>query len=396
MNKVMKFNIIKTAILSVLFYGAIYFENAQGNRFITLITAFGLYIIIGFIRHFLFRKNTLYTYSFLLDIAFVFFIEYNSRFLINYFFHSFYLVILLELTLSLKRNRSIILGVIAILISQIKYILLISHDYNISNISQMLFIVMISIFILVLTSFVQYYKEERENKDQLYTQLLNAHKQLKEYAFKIEELTIVEERNRIARDIHDTLGHNMTAIIMEMEMASHVIKENPDYAKELLEKSKKSAREGLIRIREVVETLKPDNDISDGIESLKELINEFCESTGINIDLVIEGEVMKTSPAINTTLYRIIQESLTNAVRHGKSTEVKIRLKYLKENIRFIIKDNGEGSKDISKGFGLKSMTERAIKAGGKVEFYSIDGEGFLVDGLLPLEVLENDQSYNS
>ncbi|EOC99556.1 two-component sensor histidine kinase [Caldisalinibacter kiritimatiensis] len=249
----------------------------------------------------------------------------------------------------------------------------------------MAFFTLLNIFVLVVINFAQYFREQKLKKDLLYDELLDTHKKLKEYAQKIEELTILEERNRIARDIHDTLGHMMTGIIMELEMASHIIDKDTGKAKKLLKASKTSAREGLSKIRQVVETLKPDKQISKGIDSIKELIDEFSQKTGVDIDLNIIGSIKKLTPTVSVTLYRVVQESLTNAVRHGKATKIIVNISLTKEKIEFQIKDNGIGDKDIKLGFGLKGMTERVRALHGEIEFKV--GDGFIVRGYIPGEV---------
>jgi len=247
----------------------------------------------------------------------------------------------------------------------------------------MAFIILISVFILVIINFALYYKEEEERKDRLYQELLDTHKKLKEYTYKVEELTAVEERNRIARDIHDTLGHSMTAIIMEMEIIDRILDKDLNEAKTLLAKTKKSAREGLVKIREVVETLKPDDRISQGIESIKELIEDFSRRTGVEIELQVVGNLLRTSPPINATLYRAIQESITNAVRHGKATIIDIKIEFQKEKMEFYIHNNGLCPKEIIEGYGIKGMKERIEALNGKVEFEG--NESFTIKGFLPI-----------
>ncbi|RKD31198.1 sensor histidine kinase [Thermohalobacter berrensis] len=384
-NRVKLFYIFKLVTLVILFIGAIMFENAHGSRLYLLSLIFILYILIGILRGRIFKNKRIYSLSYFIDIALVYYLEHNSRFLINYFFHTFYIGILIESSLTLKKKDSLIIGIITVVTSLIKYVLLIYYKTNLSNISQISFFTLINVFILVLTHFAQYYKEEKEKQDKLYKQLIKAHKKLKEYADKIEGLTIIEERNRIARDLHDTLGHNMTALIMEMEMAELMINDDIDKAKELIGRSKKTAREGLRKVREVVETLRPEKRILKGVESIKELIEDFSNKANINAELNIKGKIVKTSPTIDVTLYRIVQESLTNAVRHGKASKVKIDLEYTYKTVNFKIKDNGIGIKKIEKGFGLKGMEERVRNINGEVKFHS--DKGFLIEGYLPLEV---------
>lgn len=383
-KKVVLFNILKILFLSIIFYLSVQFENAWGLRLTKLIVTFTVYIIIGLLRSIYFKgKASKYTYLF--DIILIYYLEHNSKYLINYFFHSFYIAVLLESSLNLNRRNSLTIGIITVSISLIKYMFLIYYNTNLSNISQMAFFTLLSIFILVISNFAQYNKEEREKKEKLYQELLKAHEKLKEYAKRVEELTVVEERNRIARDLHDTLGHNMTGTIMEIELASHIIDKDTEKAKIMLERAKKSAREGLARIREVVETLKPDKGICKGIDSIKELTDNFSNKTGVKIGLNVKGNIINTNPSVDVTLYRIIQESLTNSVRHGEADSINIYIEYSKSTISFWIRDNGIVSENFEEGFGLKGIRERIKSLGGEVKF--IIDNGFITKGFIPLEV---------
>ncbi len=378
----------KIIILSLLFYGAITFENAKGSRLYLLMLIFGIYLVIGIIRlAFLkkseFRKNKALVLTFILDIASIYLLEHYSRFQINYFFHSFYIILLLEISVILDRKNSLMISIITVIISLIKYTMLVNYMPNLVNISQMAFFTLLNILILIIAAFAQYYRKEKEKTDKLYKELLHTHKRLKEYADEVEKLTIIEERNRIARDIHDTLGHSMTAIIMEIEMAYHLMNDDLDKAKQFLDNAKASSREGLVKIREVVETLKPDDKIIGGISSIKELICEFSSKTGIDINLKINGNIIKVSYEVNLVLYRTIQEALTNAVRHGKAAGINVLLQFSNKQVNFIISDNGLGCNDVIHGFGLKGMKERINSLNGKLETESNDG--FTVKGYLPI-----------
>ncbi|KGG80368.1 hypothetical protein Y919_06535 [Caloranaerobacter azorensis H53214] len=377
------FMLIKILVLLPIFYIAIYFENTFGKRFYTIILIFIVYMILGVIRRKLCNKYSTLFMSFFIDILLIFLLEYNSRFLINYFLHSFYIVIILEASLTLKRDRSSIVGIVAVLISLIKSIMLIYYKSNLANISEMAFFALVNILTLIVTNFAQYNKEEKEKKELLYKELLKAHKKLKEYSDRVEKLTIIEERNRIARDIHDTLGHKMTALIMQLEMSSYMIDENPKKAKQLIEEAKKQAREGLLSIRKVVETLRINDNLSQGIDFIKQMADEFSKKTGTDIKLKIKGNQIKIPSNINTVLYRIIQESLTNAVRHGKATKINIEIVFKENSVNFCIRDNGIGVDNIKEGYGLKGIRERVEHFNGKVKFESRGG--FEVKGYLPI-----------
>lgn len=232
--------------------------------------------------------------------------------------------------------------------------------------------------------FAQYNKAENEKKDILYKELLDTHKKLKEYANEVKRLSVIEERNRIARDIHDNLGHNMTALIMQLQMSEHYLNQNnPPKSQELLVSSIKTAKDSLSGIREVVETLRGLDTPLSPEKAIKILMNEFSEKTGAVIDLKINGKTTHNYEA-DTAMYHVLQESLTNAVRHGKATEILAELDYSDTAIRFNIKDNGVGVKSMNEGYGMKGIRERVKNLKGNVEFKSCDG--FNVKGIIYLE----------
>ncbi len=384
------FYILKTIILIILFCTAVYFENAQQQRLAILVAVFALYLAAGFGRGFMNRDGSAYCLSFILDIALVYVLEYNSRLLINYFFHSFYIIILLESSLLLGLRSGMAIGAAAVVVSLIKYIYLIYYKFNLSNVSQLAFFLMVNVLILVIAGFAQHNKEEKERKDILYKELLDAHKKLKQYTDEVNRLSVVEERNRIARDIHDTLGHNMTALIMQLQMAEHLMKEDSSKAEGLLADAVKTAKDSLVSIREVVQTLRG-TDTFVPVDAIKKLVGEFSAKTGVDISLDISGEAVKTDSAANMAVVRIIQEAMTNAVRHGKATRISVGLDYSGDAITFNVRDNGIGAEKLKEGYGLKGIRERTEAFGGSVEFGS--GDGFYIKGILYLEVKDDKSS---
>ncbi len=207
--------IIKMIIFILLFLSALYFENAQQQRLILLFIIFILFLVGNIAKYYIKTQNKLFI-LFLIDTALIYIIESNSRLLINYFFHSFYMIIFLEASLTLQLKKGIAIGIITVIISMIKYVYLIYYKFNLSNVSQMFFFLMVNILILIIAAFARKTKEEKEKKDILYRELLDTHKKLKEYTDELNRLSVIEERTKIARDIHDTLGHNITALIMQL------------------------------------------------------------------------------------------------------------------------------------------------------------------------------------
>lgn len=173
--------LLKFAIFAILFIIALYFENAQQQRLLVLIAVFLLFAANNIVKYFINRENKFYCILFIIDLVLIYFLEFNSRLLINYFMHSFYIIILLEAAITLEIKNGIIIGSAAVIVSMIKFIYLVYFKFNLSNLSQMIFFMIINVLVLIVTLFAQYNKQEREKKDVLYKELLDAHKKLKEY-----------------------------------------------------------------------------------------------------------------------------------------------------------------------------------------------------------------------
>lgn len=368
---------IKLILMLVLFLAALNYENAQKIRTVLYIVLFMAYLFINILRH-KSKSKSLISIFYIGEIGLIYLFEYYSRYQVNYIFHLFYYLTLLEIPLFLGRKESLALSIGAIIVSSIKFISLVLLKPSFGNISQSGLFLLTGVFIGLLMNFLKYYKEEEERKI-----ILN--KELMEANIRLNEMTIVEERNRIARDLHDTIGHGLTGTIMGLEMVQVLMDDDLDKAKEMISNLKERSREDLIRVREVVNTLNPNENISKGIESLQELISSFKASTNVEIDFEIQGQVIKTNPNINIVLYRLIQEGITNATRHGKASKILIRLKYNNNDLDLYIKDNGSGVEEIKKGYGLKSMEDRVFSLGGTISFMSKDG--FSILARIPLEV---------
>lgn len=214
-------------------------------------------------------------------------------------------------------------------------------------------------------------------------QLKAANIQLEENARTIESMTKTEERNRLAREIHDTLGHVLTSVITGIDACIELIDLAPDATKKQLEIIANVARQGMTDVRRSVKALRPDALEKMKIEeAIVKMIDEMRLSTGISINYSNSVELTNLSEDEENIIYRIIQESMTNSIRHGKASKIDISIE--KEN-RFIaieVIDNGIGCKNIGSGFGLKHMKERLELLDGKL---SCDGSnGFMVRATLP------------
>ena len=213
--------------------------------------------------------------------------------------------------------------------------------------------------------------QRRENLriQRLNRQLHDANDQLRDYAVKLERMTEVRERNRLAREIHDTLGHTLTGIIMGADAVLTLFDPAPEEAKKRVQVIAQSARDGLNDVRRSIKALRPDALEKASIEeALESLIANFHLTTSAEIQYEqLAGRLVLASDE-EDTLYRVVQESMTNAVRHGHATEILVRLTRRDNLLTVEIWDNGLGCGDgVEEGFGLRHMRERLGLLGGSL-----------------------------
>lgn len=218
-------------------------------------------------------------------------------------------------------------------------------------------------------------------------ELSEAHEQLRSYSKQVEELTVIRERNKIAREIHDTVGHKMTALIVQLQLARELMQLDAEKSKETIQKCEGLARSALEEIRTSVRTLhEDDGNNTTFIAALKNLLNDFSEMTSMEVALEINGDLVSVPTTIQPTLTRIIQESLTNSKRHGNATKCQVCIDCKQDAIELSILDNGKGSTQVNPSFGLINMRERVMEHGGTIQFESSAGQGFLVKVEFPFK----------
>ncbi|HHX59400.1 MAG TPA: sensor histidine kinase [Epulopiscium sp.] len=213
-----------------------------------------------------------------------------------------------------------------------------------------------------------------------------ANEKLESYAKESIQVAKMKERNRLAREIHDILGHSLTSIATGLEACIQLLDINVEGAKGQILKIQEIAKKGLNDVRRSVKELKIDTiekyALIPAIEKLIEEMNTFSKTC---VKLTIEGEVLKLNDDEEQTVYRTVQESLTNAMRHGKAQHVAVNIVFGYYKVNITVQDDGQGCGDISKGFGLTHIGERVEMLGGTVEFISAVGKGFTTKLTIPI-----------
>lgn len=214
--------------------------------------------------------------------------------------------------------------------------------------------------------------------------------QLTRLADQARRAAVVEERNRMAQEIHDTLAQGFTGILIQLEAAQDALEHSPDEAHAHLVTARELARESLTEARRSVHALRPlVLETADLPEALKRLVERLGAGEGCSVLFETCGEQYPLNPDVAHDLLRACQEALANALRHAEATQVRVTLEYTAEGVRLGIADNGKGfdpadPRVIREGLGLTGLRERAARLRGELQLRSRPGEGTTVTLTVP------------
>jgi len=240
-------------------------------------------------------------------------------------------------------------------------------------------------FVILFTQLRLNEQEARIKAEELAHQLEVANHQLAEYVSQAEELAATQERNRLAREIHDNLGHYLTIVNVQIEAAKVTCESDPPRALMALDKAQDLARKGLSSVRESVAALRISPVENRSIEeAITELIEE-SRASGLRTEFNLVGKTRLVEPKTALALYRVVQEGLTNVRKHAEASLVDVELDFSKaDTICLTLWDDGAGAVDTSGGFGLIGLRERVQLLGGEFNVQTQPNHGFQIEVLLP------------
>lgn len=377
MNRKKLFIFIRYLSLFILLVS--YLNNAE-NTLYPVITIIILFLIINNqVRFFsLSNENKFILISYFLELILIF-ILYNY----TKTFNSLYFVpLILDTSFLIKEKYKYILFFLVIISSFI------------IGLDKSVYLALESSSILLIITILSMYLES-ENLSKLYNQSLydklrvskdelkKANADLEIYASSIEELAILKERNRISREIHDSVGHSLSTTIIQLSAIEKLLKDKP-LISDLVHELREFVTESFQDVRRAISELKPvEYENYQNLLKIKELVKSFIKLTNINVRLTISKNTWNLSRNQSIALYRLVQESLSNASRHGKATEIRIFITFNPSNLIITISDNGIGCNNIKKGNGLSSISERIYELNGKVEFDN-SNTGFTIRASFP------------
>lgn len=248
--------------------------------------------------------------------------------------------------------------------------------------------------VTVLGALISYQRRSQVSNAELNRRLYQATSNLAEANLLLQEHVVrsgqeaeANERKRLAREYHDTLGYTLTNVVMMLEAATDLAAGDRDILLEHLYRARDQAKEGLDEICKSIQTLRaaPSLELT-GIPAIQRLVGAFSEATHIDVRLNLDERLGSFGQEIDWAIYRLVQEGITNALRHGLANGITISFFRRSDGLSIWIKDNGIGAGELKEGYGLLGMRERLGRLGGTLEVYSRPGDGFLLSAWIPLQ----------
>ncbi|MBB6631710.1 sensor histidine kinase [Clostridium algidicarnis] len=212
--------------------------------------------------------------------------------------------------------------------------------------------------------------------------LEKAYSKLKEHSEALEEMAALKERNRISRELHDTVGHTLTTVLVEIEAGKRLLIKDKPGGLDKITLAQEQVRKGLKDIRSSVTMMKEGKDLIEFIPSLKLILEDTKLHTDVKIqyDISLRKNIPKTYEKI---IYNSLLEGITNGIKHGNAKEFIFKLYDSDENIFFYLEDKGLGSEDIILGFGLTNMKESVESVNGEFNLKYFREKGFIIEFIL-------------
>ncbi len=234
---------------------------------------------------------------------------------------------------------------------------------------------------------VQRHKESRE----LLAKLEVANDELRRYAERVRELTISEERGRMARELHDAAGHHLAVVNLQLEAATRLLERDPEGVGGALERARTAAADAMGEVRRSVRALKPlAMEDRTGTGALAALAREFGGTGAPAVSFTVSGTEEELPPEAELVLYRALQEGLTNAAKYSGAGRVDAELAFAPGSVKLTVADDGRGAAGTGAsgggGFGIPGLRERAAALCGTVSVRNGDGGGYVLELELPVD----------
>jgi signal transduction histidine kinase len=242
------------------------------------------------------------------------------------------------------------------------------------------------VIVLIFTQMAVTEQKARKRLQNLAEELSEANQHLSDYAAQVKELTVTQERNRFAREIHDGIGHYLTTINMQLSAANALIPKEPAKAVEMLEKAKRLTSDALVDVRDSVYALREENMDLEDLPGQITLLVDGARTPGWEISLNVIGKPYPLIPQAHLTIYRAAQETINNAKKHSSGSRIYLEMDYSDPSrFTFASRDNGSSAGEITAGYGIIGINERVRLLKGDVLVENKPDAGFMVKIQLPV-----------
>lgn len=358
------------------------FIQYRNNSIISVIFIL-LFVINNNIRIFYFKSDIQKTISMLIELMIIPLAQLK--------FGGYILIYLIGLSIDIfTLNNKIIKYIYAALVIAIGTMINFGEDKKVNFVN---FIIIIGFYMLL--RYISRLYSTKLQAQKLYDKLrvseeklIEANKELEGYVDSIEEITLLKERNRISREIHDSVGHALSTAMIQLTAMEAIAEKENSTIKDSIKKLRNFINDSFQDVKRAVRELKPDQyENYKGILRLQDVCKNFQRMTGIEIKVIISKGQWNLSTKQVSHLYRITQEILSNSLKHGKASLVRVMMNFTDSEFIISFNDNGIGTdKIVESGVGLKSIRERAEELGAIVDMKSASGEGFFIKIIIPRE----------
>lgn len=344
-------------------------------------------IIVGLswlsINNNFFKKHKIFKFLFLLvKISIIFFMVENYGYGLNSFL---YLIIPFEAYFTISEDIGVIISLLMIMM------IFINHKFGrslLQEVSLAWTFISLNLLFLILAMFLMRDYQNNQQKNNLLEKLQQSHRLLEEYARNVAEFTIIEERNRIAREIHDSVGHYLTAANLQLDRATLYLDKDTDEVKEAIKAAKLASTEALKDVRTSVSMLRNDENLFNFKGEIEKLLSGITSTYKVNYEFL--GIPKNFNHSVLLVLFRSLQESITNIQRHAKATEIEISFDFKKNSCILSIKDNGIGFDpnqiNTQNSFGIAGIRERVELVQGEIKIESNSKTGTLIQIIVPAD----------
>lgn len=374
--------LIRYLLIGILILTYISFYEESDALHLSLLL---LFIINNQLRFFTLENKSMIIISLLIDMILIY-----SLYQVEVpFFSIFFLLSVIDtVTLCNEKPMMVLSGIFTV-----QMFLMYFYQSTVNFAINLVFLLICILMIYQLK--IQFFRKTEAQKlyDQLRKkeeELVELNMQLEKYASTVENLTLLRERNRITREIHDDIGHRLSTSIIQLGAIEKMITLKPDKASEMIHYLREYQQESLQNVRSTIHELKPKQfERYEGLLTIEQLIKNFEKLTAIKVKMSILNEESLTWPLKEKqifSIYRVIQESLSNSLRHGKAEHINISFNFQEDSLILIIRDDGTGDTRIVEGNGIANMKQRIKELGGQLKYEASEGQGFFLVGTIPKE----------